>query len=107
MQVTVLESTEATMMNERDWKRLKTLYKKHVRMAEKIGWRVYKSNALRMWCPFWHDGINHKDSQPPFAFNNNRDGYTREWNEAVRLWSEAEDTIEGRTRLRREFGWRN
>ena len=99
-------SKENEEMNERDWKRLKTLYKKHVRMAEKIGWRIYKSNVLSMWCPFWHDGATHRESSPPFAFNDHG-GHTREWNEAVELWSGALFTIGGRTRLRREFGWRN
>ena len=88
-------------MNERDWKRLKALYKKHVAMAKKVGWRVYKGPHGPAWssgrvCPFSH--FQTGETEPPFAFLS--DG----WMLASSLWKRALD--EDPARLRREFGWR-
>ena len=94
-------------MNERDWKRLKALYKKHVRMARKIRWRVYKqphgpAHGSGRRCPFWHvGGFPHR--LPPFAFAPSGP-CTREWLYASRLWERAGD--EDPARVLKEFGWR-
>lgn len=86
--------------------RLDELYKKHVRMAKKAGWRVYRSThggkkasyTNTKDCPFWHysdcylsaDDMcfksHHKwdstsSGHPPFACR-----IIDEWNEASRLW---------------------
>ena len=92
-------------MNEREWKRLKVLYKKHVAMARKIGWRVYRGphgpagNSGR-YCPFSH--FPEWFPEPPFALQ--ADGvWTQEWRVASLLWGNA---LEDPARIRKEFGWR-
>jgi len=93
-------------MNEKDWKRLKALYKKHVAMARKIGWRVYKGprgayGSSGRFCPFSHFP---RESTPPFGFRHGSTEWTAEWTEASDLWWLACNNDPAR--IRREFGWR-
>ena len=94
-------------MNERDWKRLKALYKKHVRMARKIRWRVYKGphgehGYSGRFCPFSH--FPRGMMEPPFGVRRWTSEPTAEWTDASELWMFA--CRADPARVLKEFGWR-